>query len=851
MEPFLWRFVMESKLNSEPPIDQDPSDVTTSDERKIRKLSDLFSLLGSDPEQNIHLIVQQACDMLDSAFSLYNRLDDEHTSLVCCAGYQLPPDYADKSSPHGQISLQVMNQRSGQPLVVSDLSKTTFAANDPMVQRYGLKTCVGCPIVSNQKTIGALCVVDTRVRTFSEGQLYILRTLAKAISLQEEFKQVETALSRSEKKYRSLYKTLRLLTDNAPDLIWAKDLNGDYIFANQAICDKLLKCGRPEEAVGKSDAYFATKEIEAGYQYTFGLKNSDSDELVKQRKSPGRFVEEGLVRNQRLVLDVHKAPFWDEKGDLIGIVGCGRDVTKERRTAQALLESERRYRDLYNNTPVMLYSLDHEDRITSASNLWLEIMGYEREEVIGRHTLDFFSPESRRDALEVSLPEFYKRGQMKNRPFQFITKFGKMKEVLLSAIAQRDAEGNYTGALAFVVDVTTAKRAEREKRHLSIRLQQAQKMDAIATLAGGVAHQFNNALAVILGNLEMIQMDGLADEKLERFISPINQAGQKMVQLTSQLLAYARGGKFQTQIVQSHLFVKEALSLVNHTIAPYVELQTELDETADSVEVDTTQMQMLLAAILSNASEAIEKKGTIKITLANVEIDEEEAARRQPLKPGRHVLLQITDTGQGMDRQTCNRIFEPFFTTKFQGRGLGMAAVYGIVKMHGGFVYVDSELGKGTVVSIFLPGIKAAVTVPEKTPASISHHSGTALIVEDEHMVMEINRTIVEKLGYHVLEARTGKEAVEIAQTYKGRIDFALLDVILPDMSGSQIYPELKKLRPDLKVIVCSGFSLDGPARQMLNDGAETFLSKPFSVAALSSTLDDIFKKSHKGFSEL
>ena len=158
---------------------------------------------------------------------------------------------------------------------------------------------------------------------------------------------------------------------------------------------------------------------------------------------------------------------------------------------------------------------------------------------------------------------------------------------------------------------------------------------------------------------------------------------------------------------------------------------------------------------------------------------------------------------------------------------------------------------KGTVVSIYLPGIEAASVAPEKTPATISHHSGTALIVEDEHMVMEINSTIVEKLGYQVLEARTGKEAVEIAQTYEGRIDFALLDVILPDMSGSQIYPELKKARPDLKVIVCSGFSLDGPARQILNDGAETFLSKPFSVAALSSTLDEIFNKTHKGFSDL
>ena len=516
-----------------------------------------------------------------------------------------------------------------------------------------------------------------------------------------------------------------------------------------------------------------------------------------------------------------------------------------KQTAKALEESEQRYKELYNNAPVMLYSLDSGDQVTSASNLWLETMGYSREEVIGRSAFDFFTPQSRRDAIENSFPSFYKSGQIKNRPYQFITKEGLIKDVMLSAIAQQDEEGNYAGALAFVVDVTLNREAEKDQRRLATRLQQAQKMEAIATLAGGIAHQFNNALAVILGNLELIQMDGLADTKIMRFVEPINQAGQKMVQLTSQLLAYARGGKFQTQAVDSHRFVNETLSLVNHSLSPYVELETDLDESTDPIDVDSTQMQMLLAAILSNASEAIEEKGSVRVQLRNMEVTPDDCIKYQGLKTGRHVLLTIADSGKGMDQETRERVFEPFYTTKFQGRGLGMAAVYGIVKKHGGFVYVDSALGEGTTVSIYLPCARSSYSAPDDTvrPLHRSEGKGTALIIEDEHLVMEVNRAIVEKLGYDVLEAKSGKDALRIAEQYEGHIDFALLDVILPDMSGNQIYPKLKEFRPNLKVIVCSGFTLDGPAREILNAGAESFLPKPFSVAALSQALEDILNK--------
>ncbi|MBT8341518.1 MAG: PAS domain S-box protein, partial [Desulfatitalea sp.] len=664
-------------------------------DRKLKRLSGLFGILGSDAEQNIHTIVEQSCRVLGSACSMYNRIDKRNTSLACWAGYDLPPGFPPENTTGGQICFETTIKTGNQTVALGDLSKTPYAQSDPLVRKYGLKSYLGHAVQCNNKIIGALCVVDTRTRHFDKVDAYIISALAKSLSLEEERKEAQEALRSSENRHRRLYKMLRLIADNVPDLIWAKDLDDRYIFANQALCEKLLKCGRPEDAIGKTDIFFAEREKEQGHQHTFYGTGFQSDQIIKEKRTSGRFLEQGLVRNENLILDVHKAPIWDENGELIGTVGCGRDVTCERHTTKALLESEKRYEDLYNSAPVMLYSLDRQGCLTSVSNMWLKTMGYSRDEVLGRPALDFFAPECRRSAKQIIFPRFYESGRIKSRPFQFLAKDGKIKDIMLSAIAQRDEQGNYTGALAFMVDITQAKESEKDQRRLTARLQQAQKMEAIATLAGGIAHQFNNALAVILGNIELIQMDGLADAKVARFIEPINQAGQKMVQLTSQLLAYARGGKFQTQVVPAYDFVREALSLVSHSIASYVELKIELDPNVDAIEVDRTQMQMLLSAILSNASEAIEKEGSVTVGLKNVNLLPDDCIRYQGLTPGRHVLLQIIDSGKGMDEATRERIFEPFFTTKFQGRGLGMAAVYGIVKKHGGYAYVDSTLGQG------------------------------------------------------------------------------------------------------------------------------------------------------------
>ena len=835
---------MELNLLSDrkPPHTQDSSSQESKDGHRIRMLGDLFHLLGADPAQNIQTIVRQTCVALNSPCSLYSRIEDHERALTIRAGHNLPPGFPTQIAAEGRICYEATIKGRNQPIVLTDISQTPYQHSDPHVRQYNFKAYLGFPVMSNDGIIGALAVLDTRVRQFDDTDIYMISTLAQALSREEELLDANSASDRNQGEIRGLYEMLRLMTDNVPDLIWAKDMEDRYLFANQAMCDKLIKCRLPDAAIGRTDIFFARRERDAGYSHTFGEICVNSDDIVKKSRAPGRFLEDGMVRNQYLVLDVHKAPFWGPDGEMIGTVGCARDVTKEKQTELALKNSERRYRDLYNNTPVMLCSMDRDNLITSASNLFMQTLEYRRDEVIGQNFLDFFAPESQKDATEIALPEFYRSGQMKGRPFELRTSRGAAINVLLSAVARKDDQGMYDGALAFAVDVTEVRKTERERNRLAARLQQAQKMEAIATLAGGIAHQFNNALAVILGNLELIHMDGMYDAKLNIYAEPINQAAQKMVQLTGQLLAYARGGKFQTQKISAHRFVTETLKLVQHSMAPNVEVETDLAENADHIEVDLTQMQMLLAAILANASEAMEREGRARVTLKNVEVGEKECARYPGLKPGHRVLLQISDNGKGMDEQTRDRIFEPFFTTKFQGRGLGMAAVYGIVKKHGGYVYVDSVLGQGSTISIYLPGTQASEAVAETAEPYVARRTGTALIVEDEHLVMEVNHAIIEKLGYQVLEAKTGKEALAIAKNYDGRIDFTLLDVILPDMDASVIYPELMTARPEMKVIVCSGFALDGPASEMLDAGAESFIQKPFTVAALSAVLKKIFK---------
>lgn len=371
--------------------------------------------------------------------------------------------------------------------------------------------------------------------------------------------------------------------------------------------------------------------------------------------------------------------------------------------------------------------------------------------------------------------------------------------------------------------------------------QRERRMESVSTLAGGMAHQFNNALSAVTGNLDLMNLDLLnvdppVRKTLSRYTERIKDSVDRMGRLTRQLLAYARGGRYSPALVPFSTYVRYNLSLLGHTIPSSITLDTEFSSEDRKVEIDTNQLQMVLSSVLLNAVESIEGKGAIRVSTGTEDFRQKDPHRPRGLRPGSYVYLMVEDTGEGMDEATRARIFEPFFSTKFQGRGLGMAAVYGVVRNHGGWVSVDSTKGAGTRVKIWLP---AQDVTPETVPLPHPAHAaeGSILVIEDEVPVMDVFRTALERMGYSVLEAPTGRKALEIASDPAEMIKMAVLDILLPDMDGRALYPSLVSARPGLKVIVSSGYAVEGPAQEILDAGAQAFLPKPFSLVELREAL--------------
>jgi CheY-like chemotaxis protein len=313
-----------------------------------------------------------------------------------------------------------------------------------------------------------------------------------------------------------------------------------------------------------------------------------------------------------------------------------------------------------------------------------------------------------------------------------------------------------------------------------------------------------------------------------------------MAHLSNQLLAYARGGKFNPEIISPTDFLKDTIPLIKEISDLEIAIETDLPADIMNIEADNTQMHMVLSAIITNSDDATEDTGRVMISARNVVVDEEFAKGCPALKPGPYVSITFEDDGIGMDQETGDRIFEPFFTTRFTVRGLDMAAAYGIIRNHDGCITVDSELGRGTRIVMYLPAVEGEAKEEEALHASGVSSTKTVLIIEDEEAVSDVTQGMLEKLGYRVIVAKTGKDAIYTAETFDGQIDLALLDINLPDMEGGKLYPLLMKARPNLKVIVFSGYTIDGLARKILNAGAQDFLQKPFSLAILSEKLKKV-----------
>ncbi|HSQ15314.1 MAG TPA: ATP-binding protein, partial [Candidatus Binatia bacterium] len=396
-------------------------------------------------------------------------------------------------------------------------------------------------------------------------------------------------------------------------------------------------------------------------------------------------------------------------------------------------------------------------------------------------------------------------------------------------------------------DITDRKRAEEEKVKLEGQLQQAMKMESVGRLAGGVAHDFNNLLTVITGYSELLLQKVGKESRMYREVEEIRRAGERAASLTQQLLAFSRKQLIEPKVVRLDHLAAEMYKLLGRLIGENIELQAITGKSLGSVKVDPGQFQQILMNLVVNARDAMPGGGKIVIETANVDLDAAYCSHHPYVKPGRFVMLAVSDTGQGMGEEVKAHIFEPFFTTKEKGSGtgLGLATTYGAVHQAGGTIEVYSEVGIGTTFKVYLPRVEeeAANPVEADRPAALPGGTETVLIVEDEGILRSLCVQILERLGYRVLQARNGAEAIAEARGYGDRIDLLLTDVVMPGMNGSELATQLVLHHPELKVLFTSGYTEDVISHHGVLAEGVSFIGKPYTPSALARKVREIIEE--------
>lgn len=486
-------------------------------------------------------------------------------------------------------------------------------------------------------------------------------------------------------------------------------------------------------------------------------------------------------------------------------------------------------------------------RIVYVNAAALRQTGYSAEELVGRSPRVFQGPKTDRTALD-RIRAALERGRAVREELMNYTKTGKEFVLELDIVPITDADGKLSHFVSIGRDVTQRKQDEAEHQRLQERLFESQKMESLSVLAGGIAHDFNNILTGIVGSAELAKMSLPAAHEAVTDLDNIMHAAQRAAQLTKELLTYAGSGERKPEVISLNNMVTSILVILRSQMSKSIIVRKALTPDVPNIEADPVQIQQVLMNLCLNASEAMRDHGGIlSITTDKVQLGEERRLKSiaPPPKPGVYAVFEVTDTGCGMDVDTQAHLFEPFYTTKPEGRGLGLAVVLGIVKSHGGGVEVSSEPGQGTTVRVFLPAstkVSAPILAEQRAPMPGKQ---TVLIVDDEEMLRSLCKRALEHLGYRVLLAADGIEAVRIFKEKAKEIDLVLLDLSMPRQGGEDAYQEMRKVRPDVKVLLCCGYDETIVDRKIGADNLVGFLPKPFGLEALAQTVHGALSPRH------
>jgi two-component system cell cycle sensor histidine kinase/response regulator CckA len=528
------------------------------------------------------------------------------------------------------------------------------------------------------------------------------------------------------------------------------------------------------------------------------------------------------------------------------------DITERKRAEEALRESEEKFRNLVETTSDWIWETGADGTYTYSSPGVRDLLGYEPDEVIGRKPFDFM-PADEAGRLVAQ----FARISAERRPFfnlenLNLSKDGRSVILETSGVPRLDAQGNLLGYRGIDRDITERTLAEAERLEMERRLLHAQKLESLGVLAGGIAHDFNNLLMAVIGNLDLAILDLSPTSAARPYIDRALQATRRGADLTRQMLAYSGKGRFVITRMDLSELVRENTNLFRTAISRTVSMNLCLTGECSTIEADPGQVQQVIMNLITNASEAIgEKAGVITLTTGVQAFDAAYlSTSRLNEKPpaGRFAYVEVADTGCGMDEETKQRLFDPFFSTKFTGRGLGMSAVLGIVQGHKGAIIVESAVGRGSTIRVLFPAAEALSAAAASDSVGLPGRSGTmavlrtVLVVDDEETVREVCAIFAQRLGLQTITAAHGEEGLSLFKRHVDDIGCVLLDLTMPRMDGITTFREMKRLRPDIPVILCSGYDEQEATQHFTNEGLAGFLQKPYSLEDLKNKIESVLR---------